>query len=423
MSDEPHANDDVASPVPRWAPGYARASGDRAPIAFRFRARPEDFIVEELAEATEQPDPAGTHVWFTVEKRDVSTPEAARRIARALGRPPADVAFAGRKDAVAVTRQRMSIEHVDVDALLALDVEGLCIRDPLRCRRRIRLGQTRGNRFHLRLTDVAEADRGRLEDALAVLGRDGFPNYYGAQRFGAGTQGLDIARALVVGEPLEYLERLVEKAPVRFQDGARELLRRIVSGNASEKRRATELRARLDEDLRPVAEHLARRRPEDPLDLVRAVPKRTRSFHLAILQSLVFNRVLAERVRAGTGSTVLAGDVVRRADGRHRVAESAGDGNYAGGTPTGPLWAAGGLAAVGEPGRIEREALAAEGLTPDDLRSPGGLDPRGARRVLMAPAENVEVGAWDDGAVWVAFDLPVGSYATAALAELSGSLV
>ncbi|MEM9381194.1 MAG: tRNA pseudouridine(13) synthase TruD [Planctomycetota bacterium] len=423
MSQEPHAIDDGAGAwaggPPRWAPGYARASGDRAPIPFRFRARPEDFVVEELAESTERPDPAGTHVWFTVEKRDVSTPEAARRIARALGRPPADVAFAGRKDAVAVTRQRMSIEHVEIDALLALEVDGVRVRDPLRCRRRIRLGQTRGNRFHLCLTGVAEPDRARLDDALAVLGRDGFPNYYGAQRFGSDTHGLDVARALVLGEPVEYLELLVQRAPTRAREASRELLRRIRSGTASEKRRASELRARLDDDLRPVAERLARRRPKDPLDLVRAVPKRTRSFHLAILQALVFNRVLAERVRAGTSAKVLEGDVVRSPEGRHRVAGAGG----ADGAPTGPLWAAEGLAAEGEPGRIEREALAAEGLAPEDLRAPGGLDPRGARRVLMAPAEHVEVGPWKDGAVWIAFDLPVGSYATVALAELSGSLV
>ena len=82
----------------------------------------------------------GTHIWFTVQKRDVSTPAAARRIAKALGRRGGDVSFAGRKDAVAITRQRMSVEHVDVDALMGLELDGLTISAPRRHQRKLRPG-------------------------------------------------------------------------------------------------------------------------------------------------------------------------------------------------------------------------------------------------------------------------------------------
>ena len=61
-------------------------------------------------------------------------PEAARRIAEALGRDAGHVSFAGRKDAKAVTRQTMCIEHVTPDALLAVELERIRIKDPVRCR-------------------------------------------------------------------------------------------------------------------------------------------------------------------------------------------------------------------------------------------------------------------------------------------------
>ena len=94
---------------------------DVDPLPAVIRARPEDFLVEEvpLYEACGE----GTHVYFDVEKRGLSSIEAAHRIVRALGLRDDDIGYAGLKDAHAVTRQRMSIEHIDPARL-----EGLVLR-------------------------------------------------------------------------------------------------------------------------------------------------------------------------------------------------------------------------------------------------------------------------------------------------------
>ena len=57
-------------------------------------------------------------------------------------------------------------------------------------------------------------------------------------------------------------------------------------------------------------------------------------------------------------------------------------------------------------------------LEPEDLRSPGGLRPRGARRPLVVALSDLEVDAFEDGAVWIRFSLPVGSFATVVLAAI-----
>ena len=388
--------------------------------AFRFRESPEDFIVEELAAGPLPADPAGTHLWFTVEKRGVSTPEAARRIAEALGRDAGHVSFAGRKDAKAVTRQTMCIEHVTPDALLAVELERIRIKDPVRCRTKLRVGQLGGNRFHLRLTglDGPEA-RDSLAERLEILARSGVPNAYGEQRFGPSGDSWRVGHALVKGTPMEYLESVVADGAPGTREAGEELLRRIREGSGSERRRALELKAALAPDLRPVARLLARRRPEDPVQLVRAVPQRARAFHLAMLQARIFNRVLEVRRAAGNESTVLVGDVVLAADGRHRVVlEDDPPEAREGLVPTGPLWAATGLHAAGEPGRIELAALREEGLELEDLRSPGGLRPRGARRPLVVALSDLEVDGFEDGAAWIRFSLPVGSFATVVLAAI-----
>lgn len=399
---------------PKASSGYSNPVDPSLDRPFRFKARPEDFIVEELALDVEEPDPSGTHVWFEMEKRGISTPDATRRLARVLGRQPQEIAFAGRKDAVAVTRQRMSIEHVSLDDLLGVQLDGIQIRNPHRCRRKLRVGQLAGNRFHLRLTGVDSATRDRIAEELATLQDTGVPNSYGDQRFGRGGGGMALGRALVKGSPIEYLECLAEDSARGSQrEAADELLRRVREGNPSEQRRATELVRRLTDDLRAVARTLARRRPEDLTELVRAVPQRSRAFHLAILQAKIFNDVLATRIADGTFATPLVGDIVRGADGRHSelMELPAAEGAIV----TGPIWSADLKAATGRPGEIELAALRAEGLEPSDLAHPGGLRPRGARRPLTAALGGALVGEWGDDAVWIAFDLPVGSYATVVL--------
>ena len=49
---------------------------------------------------------------MTIEKRGVSTSEAIRGIARRLGRRGDEIGYAGLKDAHALARQTISIEHL-----------------------------------------------------------------------------------------------------------------------------------------------------------------------------------------------------------------------------------------------------------------------------------------------------------------------
>ena len=380
-------------------------------------------MVEELVAEPDEEAPDGTHVWFTVEKRGVSTPAAARRIARALGRRGGEVSFAGRKDAVAVTRQRMSAEHVEPEALLGLEVEGLRLSDPRRQRRKLRPGELRGNRFTLTLRGVAAEALPRMRRGLERLEREGMPNLYGVQRFGEDGAGLETARRLVFGPPLRYLEDLVNAAAPDRMEAAAELLRRIEAGTAGERRRAAELCPGLPPDLVPVARQLARRRSDDPADLLAAVPRTARAFHLAILQAAVFNDVLRRRMAEGSAAAAQEGDVVLRPDGRHGLVSH--ERPAGGAVPCGPIWAPGLAGARGRPGEVERAAFAAAGLSEEEPRRPGGLTPRGSRRPLVvrvgAPAL-VEAGAEPGGeevAARLSFDLPSGSYATALLDRLA----
>jgi len=88
----------------------------------RIRARPEDFIVEEIP--LYEASGTGTHLYLTIRKRGMSTHKLIDEVARRLGKKHNEVGYAGLKDSRAVTTQRLSVEHVDEAAVKALTIPG-----------------------------------------------------------------------------------------------------------------------------------------------------------------------------------------------------------------------------------------------------------------------------------------------------------
>src|SRR5262245_7615155 len=74
-----------------------------------LRESPEDFFVEELP--LYEPCGSGEHIYLFVEKRNMSTVQMIRLLARHFGIGEESVGYAGLKDKRAVTRQVVSI-HV-----------------------------------------------------------------------------------------------------------------------------------------------------------------------------------------------------------------------------------------------------------------------------------------------------------------------
>lgn len=148
-----------------------------------LKSEPEDFEVEELPLG--EPTGAGEHVWLWIEKRNANTAWVAARLAEFAGVRELDVGFAGLKDRHAVTRQWFSLymPKGETPDFTRLDNEEFRILRQLRHERKLRRGDLAGNRFSLRLRDV-QGPREALQHNLEAVACDGFPNYFGAQRFG-----------------------------------------------------------------------------------------------------------------------------------------------------------------------------------------------------------------------------------------------
>ncbi|MDX1592726.1 MAG: tRNA pseudouridine(13) synthase TruD [Gammaproteobacteria bacterium] len=168
------------------------------PLRGQLRATPDDFVVDELLGFT--PGGGGEHVMLRVEKREANTAWVAGRLAAFCDIPRRDVGFAGLKDRFAVTRQWFSVGlagRPEPD-WTALDVPGVRVLEAVRHPRKLRRGALLGNRFRIRVHDVA-GDPGNLDERLEAIAGRGFPNLFGPQRFGRGGANLVAAERLFDG--------------------------------------------------------------------------------------------------------------------------------------------------------------------------------------------------------------------------------
>ncbi|MFL9815112.1 tRNA pseudouridine(13) synthase TruD [Stutzerimonas sp. VN223-3] len=182
-----------------------------------LKAVAEDFQVDEVLDIPLSG--AGEHLWLWVEKRNLNTEEAARRIARAAGVPVRNISYAGLKDRQALTRQWFSL-HLPGKAdpqLGKAEDETLKILSTGRHQRKLQRGAHSANGFTLRLTQM-QADHADLDARLERIKACGVPNYFGLQRFGFEGSNVHGAR--------EYAER--HELP-----GQRNLRSRLLSAGRS----------------------------------------------------------------------------------------------------------------------------------------------------------------------------------------------
>lgn len=193
----------------------ALPGGHGAPVLrARFRASPEDFVVEELPGF--EPAGQGEHLLLTIEKRGMNTAFAAGLLARWAGIGEVGVGYAGLKDRHAVTRQRFSVhlpKRVAPD-LAALEAQGLRVLDSHWHSRKLPRGALRGNRFSLVLREVA-GEAAAIDARLAAIAARGFPNYFGEQRFGRDGGNVEAARRMFAGARVRREQRSIYLSAAR----------------------------------------------------------------------------------------------------------------------------------------------------------------------------------------------------------------
>ncbi|MGD8450275.1 MAG: tRNA pseudouridine(13) synthase TruD [Phycisphaerae bacterium] len=395
-----------------------RLLADLEPAPGLIKEDYEDFLVEEIP--LYPMDERGTHTFFLIEKAGLTTLQAVADLARALNVRRQAIGFAGMKDARAVTRQWLSVEHIDPDQITSLEISRLRILEVHRHGNKLRLGHLKGNRFTIRVRQSHPLRLAELQDGLATLTQRGVPNYFGRQRFGGRGDTWAIGRAILRGQPEEAVNILLggpaptdpprmRAAREAYDAGAYEHAARTWPAMFRDERRA----------LRSLIQ-----RPGNRRRALSAIDARTRQLYVSAYQSHLFNQIVADRLPEGLGQ-LLDGDLAwLHASGAVFHVEHAADEQPRADrfdiSPSGPLFGYRMTAPAGRPGEMETALLAGEAL-PDDAFRAGALRVKGARRPLrFQPADaELRLGADERGPyLELRFSLPRGCYATSLLREL-----
>ncbi|NOX56002.1 MAG: tRNA pseudouridine(13) synthase TruD [Planctomycetes bacterium] len=333
------------------------ATADLPGVGGSVKLACEDFVVEEVP--AYEPIGEGEHLFLWVEKRNITTRDLVERISQVTGAPVGDIGVAGLKDRVAVARQYVSLPARFAKTISAIEDDRVRILRQSRHRNKLRTGHLRGNRFDICVRGVTNDAGPRAERIAERIGRLGFPNYFGLQRFGRDRSTLELGLQLLAG-------------------GA---------ANASAFRRRRRFLVRLA---------------------------------LSAAQAFLFNAALADRIRDGLLHAVLVGDVmqVRQTGGVFVVVDGPAEQrrfDQRQTVVTGPMFGPKMRAAEGVVAAREGAVLDRYGLRPEDFACWRRLT-AGTRRPYLVYPESLEIQSVSHS-IRFRFTLPAGAYATALLRE------
>ncbi|NQV35679.1 MAG: tRNA pseudouridine(13) synthase TruD [Phycisphaeraceae bacterium] len=387
-----------------------------------LRVSNEDFFVEEIPRYT--PTGAGTHVFFLMEKSGLTTMEAIGRIASALDIKRRDIGYAGQKDAHGVTRQWISIEHMDPQTLLKRELSHIRFLDHGLHQNKLRVGHLKGNRFVIRLRHIDCPLSQATDRANAILDElqlKGTPNYYGPQRFGNQKNSHWLGKAILSGDLDEFYDTFLGQPENAIASNTLEGRTFFSQGDYQ---KAFEAWPPPFRDERRLLRELIYQKGHKQ-KAYRHVNKTMKRFYISAFQSHVFNQVLAARMP--DLNIILNGDVAyKHENGACFLVEDPSleqpRCDLFEISATGPIFGSHMKSPEHEGQRIEDpiiQAQAAEILAHPTVLKKENI--KGARRPLRIQPENVSAsaGSNDSGEfLELRFELPAGSYATVLIREL-----
>lgn len=161
-----------------------------------IRFSPQDFIVEEIGldgtvsnitPESSQPlttSPGDKTIYADMVKIGLGTLDAVAQVAQQLHVDQRYIGYSGLKDGRAVTSQRISLRGVQLSALTNASWDQVFLKVTHTGKGALAAGQLQGNRFTMFVRTEYPINEETLREEVRAVQETGYPNLYGAQRFG-----------------------------------------------------------------------------------------------------------------------------------------------------------------------------------------------------------------------------------------------
>jgi len=350
------------------------------------------------------------YLQLTMEKFNLDTTEATRRIGRILRISPKRIGYAGLKDRRAITSQKISIWKPDINRLKNFKARYITLTEPEWKDKPIQIGDLQGNEFEITIRNIEMSEKELSETTkkcFAEMETKGVANYFGEQRFG----GIRKVTHLVGKELIKgNFEKAIMTYLTHSSEEEKEILeaRKNLAETKDFKKGLREFPKKFRYE-RAIMHHLANH-PHDFVGAFQKMPKHLIYLFTHAYQSYLFNMAINERIESGLGLEPIDGDII--------IEEK-----YA----AGPLFGFDLKLANGKAGEIEKKILEKEQIKLEDFKVKSFMQVScsGARKkMLIYPKQTKILEITKDELnqeklkMKISFKLEKGGYATTILREL-----
>ena len=403
--------------------GHERYSTDLSGVGGKLRNSPDDFVVREVS-IVPSLSKTGRHTIAKVTARNWETNALLRILAKYLGIYSERIGFAGTKDKRAVTTQLLSFP-VDEEKVSNLEIKDVSIDILGKSNRKIKLGELIGNDFTIKITNTKNT-KDRLPPLISAL-KDGFPNYFGVQRFGSIRPITHLVGKEIVNNDFEEAVKIYLYAESNVEEEDRSFLRSLDNWEITLENLPE--RWLYERDL---VKHLISK-DNDFKGAIRKLPLNLSRLFVHAYQGAIFNKIIEDRLDSGIPlNAPQIGDLILPEDSNgcpnslraievtdfnlEKIEKRCSEGR---------AWVSGLIPGVdsktsgGVQGEIENAALSYFEVEKEDFTIPHlpELSSFGKRRALHETPKNLTTEITDNGAI-VNFALNKGSYATSFLREI-----
>ncbi len=168
-------------------------------VAAIYKQTPDDFQVIEQGGFT--PAEHGDHLALRIRKTNQSTTDIVACLCRSFAVGDVDIGYSGQKDKRAITEQWFTVHLPGLNVTPENEITsptlppGAEIIAQHKHDRKLRHGTHTGNHFVVWLREVS-GSVDALRDHIECVRQQGFPNYFGEQRFGIGHRNMIKAETL-----------------------------------------------------------------------------------------------------------------------------------------------------------------------------------------------------------------------------------
>lgn len=262
----------------------------------KLRTVPHDFIVKEIFSYPEKKDDG----YFTIAEvfsKNWETHKLVNHLSNRLHISRKRIGFAGTKDKRSCSTRLMSFKDVTIEELYNININDVKIKYLYNSNKSIKIGDLHGNSFDIIIRNI---DNNVTKEQVHEIefdldNQDGFPNFYGIQRFG-------VIRPIthIIGKKIVQGE--FEKAVMYY----------IANPMEGENKESYDARAELEnthdfsQALKSYPNSLNFEKailnklvvnPKNYIEALKELPTNLLTMFINAYQSYLFNRVLSERIK------------------------------------------------------------------------------------------------------------------------------